>query len=64
MMSWSHIDTAPRDGSLILVFQPPNLYGCVRWRKGARNTGAWWYVDGTKTKYLPTHWMKLPEKPE
>lgn len=64
-MNWENIETAPKDGTQILGFDP-SLLGVVIacWNK----TG--WYVDqatqdgiGFENMTL-TYWMPLPEAPK
>ena len=70
-MKWQPIDTAPRDGSrLILVvagFQPTVGY----WRKtqwwndrlNASKLAAEFVFGDADPTYAPTHWMPLPPPP-
>ena len=66
-MKWHPIHTAPKDGSYILVYLPevfmsnPSLISIVRW-----DDGYWVEFEDKECwhKYLPTHWMQLPELPE
>lgn len=66
-MQWKPIDTAPKDGTYILLYRPPydsrnkntvhegkfHKYGATdTWRIRAGQT---WYID------VPTHWMPLPK---
>lgn len=59
-INWQPIETAPRDGTDILVFQPQ--YGecfCAFY-----NSGCWWQFSLLHVlKDEPTHWMPLPEPP-
>jgi Protein of unknown function (DUF551) len=58
---WQPIETAPRDGTMVLVFRAPEtgyekrVYG-VDYTKG----GEWWL---SRTQMQPTHWMPLPPPP-
>ena len=68
---WQPIETAPKDGTWILVYKPFKLYGfndskwfvdkyIVRWDDEC------WNISMTfedKVIY-PTHWMPLPEQPK
>lgn len=73
MMTWQPIETAPKDDSAILIFDPKQGI-CI-----ATNDGEFmdeWYVDGYGLCYegagdyaglrvaYPTHWMPLPTPPE
>lgn len=61
---WQPIETAPKDGTDIIVNMPQVESGCtfIYWKDGWRLT-----YDG---KFLgphvikPTHWMPLPDAPE
>ena len=61
MSEWQPIDTAPQDGSMILL-----------WIEGYHPmTGGWSWYDAdsggwdTRIGFLPfTHWMPLPEPPK
>lgn len=60
MMGWQPIETAPKDGTQILV--PVTIGGImnvVSWWSGAWREG----VNGMKLKNDPTHWMSLPPPP-
>ena len=56
-MMWQPIETAPKDGSFILLASP----------KGRIADGFWSLVYGVWSwPYVmvePTHWMPLPERP-
>lgn len=71
--SWQPIETAPKDGSRILVYQPPNM-----WRRHPASTGereefiqvVYWHQPGNPERngfwtptIRPTHWMPLPDPP-
>jgi hypothetical protein len=68
---WQPIETAPKDGTRILVF--------AKWMGGSERAVVWWGPDardnfsdgiwhaGFATTYVPevvTHWMPLPEPPK
>jgi hypothetical protein len=60
---WQSIDTAPRDGTVVIGFDPSNVGNdylnnveFMRWINGA------WLDPATHT-CRPTHWMPLPEPP-
>ena len=68
MSEWFGIETAPRDGTEIIVSQ-----GCgtdlrfARWQtvqSGIRRGMSFWAARGTTHKLYPTHWHPLPEPPE
>lgn len=59
---WQPIETAPKDGTCILVFDTAHRitisYNC--------NFDTNWSVmwDNTRTEINPTHWMPLPKPPQ
>lgn len=68
-IQWQPIDTAPRDGTAILVY-----VACVittaewkKWEENGRDNGYWDLCEsGTFAEdgiCYPTHWMPLPERP-
>jgi len=67
-VGWRPIETAPRDGRHILLYERENDSVCegryvtdaCRWfERNAHPTDAW---DGEI--YRPTHWMPLPSPPK
>lgn len=64
-MEWQPIETAPKDGTQILVFMPTYFQGkggmqvCV-WMNWSDAPGWYSHVSG---RHEPTHWMRLPEPP-
>ena len=66
---WDKIETAPKDGTLILVCnQHPNLYAPESAFWGTYHPNAkgkeHWRAGCMRTKVYPTHWMELPLPPE
>lgn len=72
MSGWQPIETAPKDGTRILIFQ-----GGLEWSREVQI--GWWDSGGTRSgwsassyedghilneKQAPTHWMPLPSPPE
>lgn len=72
-MTWQPIETAPKDGTPILLYKPNEK------RMGAYLLAGfwdveWWACAGSKLVYFsrldqreyghPTHWQPLPEPPE
>ena len=60
-MKWQPIETAPKDGPRVLVYDPG-------WNGGVINIARWWEgqyrvgdLPGVET--YPTHWMPLPAAP-
>ena len=67
MSAWQPIETAPKDGSEILLFARGNreFIGVGQWAKGATIPGTldvcdMWFWSFT---IRPTHWMPLPSVP-
>lgn len=64
---WQPIETAPKDGSLIIVFKPRNekaqskdIIAICKW------LGMCWGKDNSPQKWIDsevTHWMPLPDQP-
>jgi hypothetical protein len=68
-MNWQPIDTAPKDGTDILVACGPNgdpMFGVAYWAFGAWRL--WWDVEKPGTianpHTWPTLWAPLPTLPE
>ena len=63
MSEWQPIETAPRDGTLILTFDAEQESQCLvsHWKDSLDywEPGTWRDDGGT-----PSHWMPLPEPPE
>ncbi len=63
MTKWQPIETAPRDGTVVLLFQPHSQVGYM-FVGVLNNRGEW--VDnimGEDHRPTPTHWQPLPEPP-
>jgi hypothetical protein len=56
---WRTMETAPRDGTQVLVFG-----GHFRQPTIAPADGDWWRWGKTEGFTVPTHWMPLPDAPE
>ena len=59
MTEWQPIDTAPKDGTDVLVWCGGAMFiACMEVGR--------WFFDRTdySVKPLPTHWMPLPAPPE
>ena len=75
MSEWQPIETAPKDGSTILVCGPRLLHAhgfgmaTVHWQMDHEDGIPWWKIeDGKFGPYdlrgpSPTHWMPLPDPP-
>jgi hypothetical protein len=58
-MEWQPIDTAPKDGTEVLLTDGKYK----RTGYWARRVGVW-SIDAIVALEPPTHWMPLPEPPE
>jgi len=67
--SWQPIDTAPKDGTAILLWP----YGHFEFWNGAAEAEVVlgyctedeeWFNPEARLSFKPTHWMPLPEPPE
>lgn len=66
MSDWQPIDTAPKDGTRILVwpYWSDGIPAAVQWRTMKRVPGRWEVGFGHYAiNANPTHWMQLPEPP-
>jgi hypothetical protein len=68
-MKWLPIDTAPRDGSVILLADYSGYRNREMWiasglwvASDLMLAGGYWF-DRVQILYTPTHWMSLPEAP-
>ena len=75
MSHWQPIETAPRDGTIILLYAKPTVVA-GRWSDAGTGKYPWDFLDGETSdpeawplnamhdnEYGPTHWMPLPEPP-
>lgn len=62
VLKWQLIDTAPRDGSEVLIAWP-GQEPVVGWWERFRGCFAWHEASRPKF-HQPTHWMPLPAPPE
>ena len=61
---WMPIETAPKDGTHIIVGRPGKpVWAGVRWRVMLRGRSRWDSFVGP-VPFEPTHWMPLPDAPE
>lgn len=72
MSEWQPIETAPKDGSPVLVYA---VEGCTQWKfytplwicrwEEGHEDGEWIEAGGELyTTCKPTHWMPLPKPPK
>lgn len=80
MSEWRPIETAPKDGTAVLVFSPyedrtdPTNVVVAKYKEAfskTPNVGGWWeYCEKLisdvqgEVEPPPTHWMPLPEPPK
>ena len=75
-MDWRPIDSAPKDGTAIMVYGTQNTlawdskendprHAVMRWNPNPGGHGHWEaYYSGRDPVDEPTHWMPLPESPK
>lgn len=63
-MEWQPIETAPKDGTKVLLWDDGVTIG--EWSENVHpwNDGNWWVEGGQVTTQTATHWMPLPEPPK
>ena len=59
-MTWQPIETAPKDGTEILLWEPKGEGICI----GCYYPTTGWNNGYDKLLHTPTHWMPLPEEPK
>jgi hypothetical protein len=59
MSDWQPIETAPKDGTRVLIYEPNTEEGGSV-LLGKYEDGQWHDLDFNRN---PTHWMPLPEPP-
>ena len=59
---WRPIETAPKDGTPIVIGRPWNGSTILAIAEWIHNRGWWAYWIGQAPMY-PTHWMPIPEIP-
>lgn len=69
-MSWQPIETAPKDGTRILAYQPLGMWHSARPWRGERIEVVYWHQPANPKaeglwvpSHRPTHWMPLPDPP-
>src|SRR5690348_16271156 len=64
-MNWQPIETAPKDGTRVLVYAPGHLHMIGAWieHHGYTYIGPAWFSNNSIITPAPTHWMRLPEFP-
>lgn len=77
MSDWQHIDTAPKDGTRLLLFcrdyDPPFFVGNYNWTELPTDHEDYWAGWSFSEELIsnhceiepePTHWMPLPAAPD
>jgi hypothetical protein len=63
-MEWQPIETAPKDGSNVLVIEAGNSVPVVAYWDNDMDGGWWGYWQTEQLNpHKPTHWMPLPAPP-
>jgi len=60
-MTWQPIETAPKDGTSVLVYDE-GIIVISHWIGESDDMLGWW--DNGIMDPSPTHWMPLPEPPK
>jgi hypothetical protein len=61
-VGWQPIETAPKDGTIVLVWDGENM-AVADWVEFPYRPGGGW-MEGIEVFSDPTHWMPLPEPPK
>jgi len=75
---WKHIDTAPKDGTRVILWLPVEniaVSGFYEWMDGESCDGYEmypgyfdWFIDNDlilfEDEHRPTHWMEFPKIPK
>ena len=62
-MEWQKIDTAPKDGTPILIYDTGMMVS-IRWDRSKWNLPDFLEMSHAGMEIWPTHWMPLPEPPK
>lgn len=68
-LEWQPIESAPKDGTSIILYVAWRIVGEARWQGDGHDEGWWWAgtdpgdYNADKISSQPTHWMALPEPP-
>ncbi len=68
MSVWLTIDTAPKDGTRVILFHKPEMIGIGYWGRNGHYNPLGWLTHSSSGGYInhidqPTHWMPLPPPP-
>lgn len=74
MSRWRKIETAPRDGTPILIWDPTksdrgrpyddSRYAIGYWRTDQPDGWKWMWGNRNSSEVSPTHWQPLPNPPK
>lgn len=79
MSEWQPIETAPKDGTRVIVYEPHGVHSRAGRRKVCscdKVTESYWHQPGNpavegfwtspmgQVRFKPTHWQPLPAPPE
>lgn len=68
MNEWHLIETAPRDGTQVIIgwFELPgqDSVAIAGWHKTKKAWCNTWMAFSSDPNYQPTHWMPRPKRPE
>ena len=62
--AWQLIETAPRDGTSVLLFMPRQSGDFIATGEWSSAHGGWVETWGHRSWGQPTHWMPEPEPPQ
>lgn len=57
---WRPIETAPKDGTKVVVYDEGDVW-IAYWYRTSPQLFGWWAIDHGVN---PTHWLPLPPPPE
>jgi hypothetical protein len=60
---WQPIETAPKDGTRIIVANYAVVWPDVSWVKSPRAGERWEHLNLGAVRFAPTHWMPIPKPP-
>jgi hypothetical protein len=63
MTDWQPIETAPKDGTHILIYDAYGECSVVYWFTYDNGNDCGWTYDGGD-RFDPSHWMPLPDPPK
>lgn len=63
MMAWHEIESAPRDGAMVLLYFSDTGTTIGKWHQPGNPVCKGFWSCAYHNKRYPTHWMPLPEAP-